>query len=109
MSKYFIYFLLLLFILLVLTTNYLMAIELNNEDVEKICKQNNYFHCELIKEKIIGKAFTIVEKDLMCPITIDLCHTCYTIKKCGHEFSKEILKVDKCPLCRTVIRGISDV
>jgi len=82
---------------------YLMAIELNNEEVEKICKENNYFYCELIKEKIISKGFTIVEKDLMCPITIDLCHTCYTIKKCGHEFSKEILKVDKCPLCRACI------
>ena len=64
---------------------YLMAIELNNSNVIKLCKN------------------IVIFMIITCPITLDEINICYEIKKCNHKFSEEIFKVSKCPLCRCII------
>ena len=78
---------------------YLMAIELNNKKCIEYCISNNYFNDNDIKNNIIKLKFDIVEKIIICPITLNETNKCY-ITKCNHEFSEEILKCETCPLCR---------
>jgi|SaaInlStandDraft_6_1057023.scaffolds.fasta_scaffold15043_2 TPR repeat protein len=82
---------------------YLMAIDLNNENVIMMCKQNNYFYDDNIKNKILHKTFKIIEEEIYCSITLEKTNKCF-ITKCNHKFSDEILKCSLYPLCRTKIQ-----
>ena len=81
---------------------YLMAIKLNNKECIKNCIDNNYFNDNNIKNEIFKLSFNIIEKTIICPISLNETNICY-ITKCNHEFSEEILKCKICPLCRTTI------
>ena len=82
---------------------YLMAIKLNDSNVIKLCENYSYFYDDNIKNTIMLKKFNRLEEKITCPITLDEINICYEIKKCNHNFSEEIFKVSKCPLCRCII------
>ena len=78
---------------------YLMAIELDNKTTIEICVTNNYFNDDIIKNAILKKNFTIINKTITCPISLEDTEECY-ITKCNHEFSNKILECVKYSLCK---------
>ena len=73
---------------------YLMAIKLNDSNVIKLCENYSYFYDDNIKNTIMLKKFNRLEEKITCPITLDEINICYEIKKCNHNFSEEIFKVN---------------
>ena len=81
---------------------YLMAIKQKHEHTIKICQTNNYFCDNEIKREILKLKFNIIEKTIICPISLEETNECYQTK-CNHEFSKLIIECKTCPLCRSTL------